>query len=290
MNNPSTEFLLKEEIISKITALTTIMRIGGELIKNSPPRDSPPRDSLHQESPPRDSIKKSGSRSLIYSTPERKSSNMDWSVESPSWSEKPELNDVIDNIPLSTESTSGQIIRESSESIQRIPGGLAPEVDPLDTAEPIGSALAGAFERLQVIPVSTELISDPILVELINKVHILNVFLEYFEIVASSTIKKNIVEKLQGKKLISTENLKMRCPDKKKRNLYNASQAYIILDNLFNIEFWEHYSTMPTVLWNSSIDSVQSNDLKIHCSLEYDEFKDRLSNFKKELDKSKELV
>jgi len=32
--------------------------------------------------------------------------------------------------------------------IQRIPGGLAPEVETLDTAEPIGSALAGACERL----------------------------------------------------------------------------------------------------------------------------------------------
>jgi hypothetical protein len=32
--------------------------------------------------------------------------------------------------------------------IQLIPGRLAPEVEPLDTAEPIGSVLAGACERL----------------------------------------------------------------------------------------------------------------------------------------------
>jgi len=34
-------------------------------------------------------------------------------------------------------------------NIQRIPGGLVPKVETLDTAEPIGSALAGACERLQ---------------------------------------------------------------------------------------------------------------------------------------------
>jgi len=37
----------------------------------------------------------------------------------------------------------------SNFAIQRIPGGLVPEVDPLDKAEPIGSALAVACERLQ---------------------------------------------------------------------------------------------------------------------------------------------
>jgi hypothetical protein len=37
----------------------------------------------------------------------------------------------------------------NSNILQRIPGGLAPEVETLDTAEPIGSALAGACERLQ---------------------------------------------------------------------------------------------------------------------------------------------
>ena len=36
--------------------------------------------------------------------------------------------------------------------IQGIPRGLAPEAETLDTAEPIGSALAGACERLQRIP------------------------------------------------------------------------------------------------------------------------------------------
>jgi len=39
----------------------------------------------------------------------------------------------------------------SNDSIQRIPGGLAPEVETLDTAEPIGSALTRACERLQLI-------------------------------------------------------------------------------------------------------------------------------------------
>jgi superfamily II RNA helicase len=40
------------------------------------------------------------------------------------------------------------LLKEESYVIQRIPGGLVPEVESLDTAEPIGSALTGACERL----------------------------------------------------------------------------------------------------------------------------------------------
>jgi hypothetical protein len=53
--------------------------------------------------------------------------------------------------PIHTDLSVSNLEDETSErfyQIQRIPGGLVPEVEPLDTAEPIGSALAGACERL----------------------------------------------------------------------------------------------------------------------------------------------
>jgi hypothetical protein len=49
----------------------------------------------------------------------------------------PKLNDESMESPL------------PEQALQRIPEGLAPEVETLNTAEPIGSALAGACERLQ---------------------------------------------------------------------------------------------------------------------------------------------